>query len=114
MVCWIGAWLSCHRAFHFSSNFVNIRDPSSVRCLHCNAQNAYVKYENDFPAQIHPGMVIRTMFWADSARGGKPSDKGKGIQCTAECDVIKAFTLMEIELVCKVCSDPGCTFGVRT
>jgi hypothetical protein len=42
------------------------------------------------------------MFWADSARGGKPSDKGKGIQCTAECDVIKAFTLMEVELVCKV------------
>ncbi len=48
-------------------------------------------------------MVIRTMFWADSARGGKPSDKGKGIQCTAtDCDVIKAFTLMEVELVCKV------------
>ncbi len=53
--------------------------------------------------QIHPGMVIRTMFWADSARGGKPSDKGKGIQCTADCNVIKAFTLMEVELVCKVC-----------
>jgi hypothetical protein len=53
-------------------------------------------------SQIHPGMVISTMFWADSARGGKPSDKGKGIQCTADCNVIKAFTLMEVELVCKV------------
>jgi hypothetical protein len=61
------------------------------------------KCADDRCLQIHPGMVIRTMFWADSARGGKPSDKGKGIQCTAtDCDVIKAFTLMEVELVCKV------------
>jgi hypothetical protein len=52
--------------------------------------------------QLVPGMVIRTMFWADSARGGKPTDKGKGVTCTAECDVIKAFSLIEVELVCKV------------
>ena len=49
-------------------------------------------------------MPLRTMFWADSARGGKldKSDKGKGIVCSADCDVIKAFTIMEAELVCKV------------
>ena len=69
--------------------------------MHFHTRGA--KCADDRCLQIHPGMVIRTMFWADSARGGKPSDKGKGIQCTAtDCDVIKAFTLMEVELVCKV------------
>ena len=56
-------------------------------------------------------MVISCMFWPDSSRlagsenkGG--GDKGRGVACNVEegCKVIKAFTLMEVELVCKVCA----------
>ncbi len=57
-------------------------------------------------------MPLRTMFWADSARGGKldRSDKGTSVCSAPEgVDVIKAFTLLEVELVCKGWSkwEPG-------
>jgi hypothetical protein len=57
-------------------------------------------------------MPLRTMFWADSARGGKldRSDKGASMCSAPEgVEVIKAFTLLEVELVCKGWSkwEPG-------
>jgi hypothetical protein len=47
-------------------------------------------------------MVLRMMFWADAARGGK-ADKFREEMCPAGHDIIKAFTLLELELTCKVC-----------
>lgn len=46
-------------------------------------------------------MVIRASFWSDAARGGDPK-KFRESLCPAGLDVIPAFTLMEVELVCKV------------
>ena len=47
-------------------------------------------------------MVLRITFWADSARGGDPK-KFKAEMCPEGINEIKAFTLMELELTCKVC-----------
>jgi hypothetical protein len=46
-------------------------------------------------------MVIRSMCWAEPMRGGKV-EKYKEDLIAAGHTVIKAFTLLEIEIVCKV------------
>ena len=46
-------------------------------------------------------MVLRMMFWAEPMRGGKV-DKFKEDLIAAGYTSIKAFTLMEVELTCKV------------
>lgn len=55
----------------------------------------------DYKWKVYPGMVLRTMFWADAARGGDPK-KFKDEMCPAGYDSIKAFSLIELELTCKV------------
>jgi hypothetical protein len=46
-------------------------------------------------------MVLRMMFWAEPMRGGKV-EKFKEDLIAAGHTSIKAFTLMEVELTCKV------------
>lgn len=58
--------------------------------------------------QVHPGMVIRASFWSDAARGGDPK-KFREQLCPAGMDVIPAFSVLEVELMCKVC----CLFLAR-
>ena len=50
-------------------------------------------------------MVLRTMMWAEPVRGAKP-EKFKEDLLAAGHTVIKAFTLMEIEVACKVSTLP--------
>ena len=57
----------------------------------------------EYKWNVYPGMVLRMMFWADAARGGDPK-KFKEEMCPAGYDEIKAFSLVEMELVCKVCA----------
>ena len=46
-------------------------------------------------------MVVRASFWSDSARGGDPR-KFREALCPAGHTRIPAFSLLEVELVCKV------------
>ncbi len=46
-------------------------------------------------------MVIRASFWSDSARGGDVR-KFREALCPAGHTKIPAFSLLEVELVCKV------------
>lgn len=46
-------------------------------------------------------MVLRTMMWAEPVRGAKP-EKYKEDLIAAGHTVIKAFSLIEIEIACKV------------
>lgn len=55
----------------------------------------------EYKWNVFPGMTLRIMFWADSARGGDVK-KFKPEMCPAGYNVIKAFTLLELELTCKV------------
>lgn len=55
----------------------------------------------EYKWKVYPGMVLQTMFWADSARGGDPK-KLKEEMCPAGYKEIKAFSVIEIELACKV------------
>ena len=51
--------------------------------------------------QVHPGMVIRASFWSDAARGGDPRKFRKELSPEGYT-IIPAFSLLEVELVCKV------------
>ena len=46
-------------------------------------------------------MVVRASFWSDSARGGDPRKFRKEL-CPEGRTKIPAFSLLEVELVCKV------------
>ena len=59
----------------------------------------------EYKWSVYPGMVIRMMLWPDSARGGK-ADKFRAEMCPEGYDVIPPFTLLELELTCKVSSAP--------
>ena len=56
-------------------------------------------------SEVCPGMPMRITFWADGARGGKPSAKGKAIECEYAGDYIPAFALVRVQLSIKVCAD---------
>jgi hypothetical protein len=69
--------------------------------IHVNEQEKDER-NDEYKWNVYPGMVLRMMFWADAARGGK-ADKFREEMCPAGHDIIKAFTLLELELTCKVC-----------
>lgn len=57
-------------------------------------------------SEVCPGTPMRITFWADGARGGKPSIKGKAIECDYAGDYIPAYALVRVQLSIKVCEDP--------
>ncbi len=65
----------------------------------------------EYKWEVHPGMILRTMLWAEPMRGQK-TDKFKEDLIAAGHAVIKAFTLMEIELTCKVCLIDACQLQI--
>ena len=55
-------------------------------------------------------MILRASFWADASRGGPDIKKFREKLCPAGHDVIPPFSLLEVELVCRV---RCCFIGVK-
>ena len=51
--------------------------------------------------QVYPGKQIRASFWRDSSRGGDVR-KYRASLCPAGYEKIPAFSLLEVEIMCKV------------
>lgn len=56
---------------------------------------------SDVVVVVFPGMVLRASFWADAARGTPIASKFHERLCPPGMDVIPAFSLLEVEVVCR-------------
>lgn len=57
----------------------------------------------EYKFKIVPGTILRYSAWSDAARGAPDIKKHRQNLCPAGRDVIPAFTLLEVEIMCRVC-----------